>query len=108
MSVSAIELFFVHTVDVETYLGEGGTGDIYADPPVTVACMIDDSTHFVRNSTGEEVVSNTIVYADVSEAPTFAVDSKVTVNGRVARVILQNAYDSGSLGLPDHVEVHLT
>ena len=107
MSASAIEMFFVHSVDVQTYLGASGVGDSYA-AAVSVACFIDDSTHFVRSSTGEEVVSNTVVYAAEADAAKFTVESKVTANGRVARVITQNSYDSGPLGLPDHVEVHLT
>jgi hypothetical protein len=105
--MSDASLFFVNSVSVETLTGEGAYGEDFADP-VTVACFIDDSTHLVRNKDGEEVVSNTVLYADSSQSAAFAVDSRVTVNGRTARVITLNAYDSVSLGLPDHVEVHLT
>lgn len=105
--MSAISVFFVHTVDVETFVGESGVGEVFA-ALVSVGCFVDDSVHLVRNSAGEEVVSSTVVYADPADGPKFAVDSRVTVNGRKARVIALNDYDSGPLGLPDHAEVHLT
>lgn len=102
-----VGLFFVHTVSAETFQGSGPYGESYA-AAVTVTCFVDDGSHLVRNKTGEEVASTTTVYAPTSQAATFAVDSQVTVNGRVAYVIAVNSRDSGPLGLPDHVEVHLT
>lgn len=102
-----LDSFFVNTVSVETLTGEGAYGETFA-APTTVSCLVDDSTHLIRNKEGEEVVSNTALYAASSTAAAFAVDSRVTVNGRTARVIALNAYSTGSLGLPDHVEVHLT
>ena len=107
MSASAIEMFFVHTVDVETYQGETGVGESF-DDPASVSCFVDDTTHLVRNSMGEEVASSGAVYAATADAPKFTVDSRVTVNGRRTTVLLVNVNDSGPLGLPDHVEVHLT
>ena len=103
----SVSLFFVNPVSVETLTGEGAYGQAFA-APVTVACFVDDSAHLIRNRQGEEVVSNTIIFADVLDAPKFPVDSRVTVNGRAARVITTNTLASGPLGLPDHVEVHLT
>lgn len=105
--MSDVTLFFVHTVSVETLTGQGGHGPVYA-APVQIPCFIDDSLHLVRNAEGQEVVSSTVVYADSAVASSFAVNSRVTANGKVAHVITLNAHDSGSLGLPDHVEVHLT
>lgn len=105
--MSAASLFFVNSVSVETLTGEGAYGDVFA-APVAVACFVDDAAHLIRNQQGEQVVSNTTIFADTVVAATFAVKSRVTVNGRVAQVITVNPYDSGALGLPDHVEVHLT
>lgn len=102
-----IGLFFVNTVDLETFQGTGAYGDSYAEP-VSVTCFVDDGVHMVRNKTGEEVVSATTIYAPPGWEGSLVVDSRVTVNGRTAYVIAVNAHDSGPLGLPDHVEAHLT
>lgn len=107
MSASAIEVFFVHTVSVETYQGESGVGESYASA-TPVQCFVDDTTHLVRNSAGEEVASSGAVYAGTADAGKFTVESRVIVNGRRTRVLMVNLNDSGPLGLPDHVEVHLT
>lgn len=104
---AGIGMFFVHTATVETFEGSGAYGDVYA-APIEVPCFIDDSVQLVRGKTAEEVVSSTTVYADPSYASAFAADSRVTVNGRAAFVINANSLTSGPLGLPDHVEVHLT
>jgi hypothetical protein len=105
--MSMISMFFVHTASVETLAGSGAYGDVYA-APVTVPCFADDGNHLVRATTGEEVVSSTAIYAPIANQSAFTVNTRVTVNGRVATVISVNARTSGALGLPDHVEVHLT
>ena len=102
-----IELFFIHSVSVETYAGSGAYGDLYA-APAPVACFVDDDIHLTRDASGVEVVSSSVVYAPASDTAMFPPGSKVTVNGRLAHVISTNSRDSGPLGLPDHVEVHLT
>lgn len=104
---SGIGLFYVHTATAEQFVGTGPYGDSYADP-VTVSCFVDDGTHLVRNKDGEEVVSMTTIFADPQYASVMIVDSRVTANGRTAYVITANNHDGGPLGLPDHVEVHLT
>jgi hypothetical protein len=105
--MSAVSIFWVHTVQVETRIGQNAISDVWADP-VTVPCFVNDQTHLVRGQHDEEVVSQSIVYAPIEQAALFVSDSKVTVSGRVARVITANANDGGSLPLPSHVEVHLT
>jgi hypothetical protein len=105
--MGAMSVFWVHTVQVETRIGQNAIGDVWADP-VTVSCFVNDQTHLVRSQHDEEVVSQSIVYAPIDQAALFAADSKVTVSGRVARVITTNANDGGTLPLPSHVEVHLT
>ena len=100
-------MFFVRTVSLETYAGSGAYGAGYATA-VSVPCFADDGNHLVHNKIGEEVVSSTTVYAPMTYEGQFTVDSRVTVNGRVAFVISVNPRDSGPLGLHDHVEAHLT
>lgn len=102
-----IGMFFVHEVSVETYEGAGAYGPAYA-APVAVACFLDDEVRLVRNVSGAEVASSATVYADLSAADLFPPETRVSVNGRTATVITAGRRDSGPLGLPDHVEVHLT
>lgn len=104
---AGIGAFWVHSASVETYQGTGAAGDTYGSP-VSFACFIDDSAKLVRNRVGDEVVSSTTIYADLSWAVSLIAESRVTANGRVAQVITADVHDSGPLGLPDHVEVHLT
>lgn len=110
MSVG-IARWFVHTITVETYLGSGGYGPMFA-APVTLAppngCWVDNSRRTVRNKDGVQVVSETTVATAAANAALFTPDSRVTVNGVVSSVIKTNTGDSGPLGLPtDHLEVNL-
>jgi hypothetical protein len=102
-----IGMFFVHSVSVETFAGSGAYGPIYA-AATPVQCFLDDGVHLVRDAVGVEVVSSATVYASRDLASAFAPESRVSINGRLATVITVNVRDSGPLGLPDHVEVHLT
>lgn len=99
--------FWVHTATVETLLGAGAYGDQFA-APVTVPCFAEAARKVVRQTSGEQVVSESTVYCDVSYAALFLTDSKVTVSGATARVIRTNTNDSAGLQLPDHVVVNLT
>lgn len=108
MSVSR---WFVHTVTVETFLGVGADGDVYATP-VTLAppngCWVDASQKVVKNKDGIEVVSQTAVATACANAPLFTTGSRVTTGGVVSHVLHVNNGDSGSLNLPtDHLEVNL-
>lgn len=100
----SLATFWVHTITVETHEGHDSNGPIYS-APVTVPCFVDDSTKLVAAPTGDQVVSQSTVFADSSYAPLFVAESRLTVNGRATRVITVNNYTSGPLGLPDHVEV---
>ena len=111
MRARGITRFFVHTVTVETRKGAGPKGDVYA-APVTLGpqtengVLVDDSVKLVRNSDGDEVVSNTQIAGPLSILPLFTPGSKVTTATRTARVISANLADVA--GLPQHVVVTLT
>lgn len=101
--------FFVHTASVSTFLGSTATGAKLADP-VDDACFIEDDQKLVVNASGEQVASSAVLYARRSSAALYAPGSEVTSSilpGRARRVISIHVYDSGSLGLPDHVQVAL-
>lgn len=88
-------------VDVATRTGEGATGPTY-DAMVRVRCEIDETRRMVRDSNGDEAVSeatltlhpNTrVVDADglpvatVDPMDVFAPESTVTIDGRASRVL---------------------
>lgn len=95
-----------HWCDVETYKGDTAYDDLYARPR-TVQCSINDEARLVRGSNGDEQLSQTTILVFIGDAPKFALDSRVKVNGRRTFVIARNVRDSGGLGLGDHCEVNL-
>jgi len=108
MSASDLADMYVHTASVETYTGTTADGvDLYA-AAVNVACYAEGQRRVVLNADGEQVVSETTLYADPASAATFAPLSRVTVLGDTSRVIRVNTFTSGALDLPDNIAVALT
>lgn len=104
-----LDCFWVHEVQVSKYLGTSGRGgDVWADP-VPVQCWVEDVIKLVRDTNGAEVVSSATLATALTAADPFAPNSKVQLpSGRVARVLTVSRGDSGSMELPDHIEVALT
>ena len=84
-------------VAVETYSGEGAYGPIF-EAPVTVKVNVDQTRRLVRNTAGDEVVSestlavhpqprNEATRALLDAVALFAPESQVTISGRAAKVI---------------------
>ncbi|NUO58994.1 MAG: hypothetical protein HOV78_20225 [Hamadaea sp.] len=94
------------TVTVRTKTGSGANGDIFA-AAVDRDVFLEDSRRLVRNATGEQVVSEATLYADVADQAIFTTDSKVTLPGRTARVLLAKRHVIGDPDV-DHLEVTLT
>jgi hypothetical protein len=110
----AIQRMFKQAVTLETYLGSGAHGPLFASP-LSVPCAISSATKMVRNTLGEEVVSSTRIYAAVTTAPTepavagqFSPGSRVTIAGKVAHVIAAASRDQPAPTRVHHVEVDLT
>ena len=103
---SAADDFQTTTVTVETRTGTGANGDTY-DPPATREVFLEDARRLVRDATGQQVVSESTLYADVADAALFAPDSKVTLPTREALVITTKAHVIGDPDV-DHTEVNLT
>lgn len=102
--------FFVHTAAVKTYIGETAAGQSLA-ASVNDACLIEEDTRLVTAASGEQVTSGATLFARRSSSALYTPGSEVTSSvlpGRTARVINTHVYDSGSMGLPDHVQVSLT
>lgn len=109
-----LEDFYQHTVTVQTLLGSGGMGDVYAapltlSPTDTTGVFVEDKRRLVRSADGSEVISESTIYGRWVLGPVLAVGSLVTLpSGRTATVITTARYAAGVLDLPDHVEAALT
>lgn len=106
-----LDEFYVHTLTVETYQGEGSMGSVYA-APTTVPGFLDTTANLARTSTTDEATSaRSMFYCDPTYAGLFTVQTRVTSTGLggdgKAVVVRVNSLTSGALGLPDHVEVGL-
>ena len=84
-------------VSVETYSGDGAYGPIF-EAPVTVKVNVDQTRRLVRNTAGDEVVSEATLAAhpaprdeatgvSLDAVALFAPESAVTIAGRAAKVI---------------------
>jgi len=84
-------------VTVETYSGEGAYGPNF-DAPVTVKVNVDQTRRLVRNTAGDEVVSEATLAvhpaprdettrALLDATTLFTPESQVTISGRAAKVI---------------------
>jgi hypothetical protein len=69
---------------------------------------LEDRRRLVRDKNGQEVVSSSFFSCDNTHLSKFTPDTKVTISGRTAFVIGVANYTSGSLDLPDHLEIDLT
>jgi len=109
--MSDLDEFYVHTLTVETYQGEGAMGPVYA-PEVAVPGFLDTTVDLSRTATTDNTMSaGSMFYCDPTHAALFVVKSRVSSpdlgGDGLATVVKVNNLTSGLLGLPDHVEVGL-
>lgn len=109
--MTELDEFYVHTLTVETYQGEGSLGPVYGTPTV-VPGFLDTTTDLARTTTTDQATSvGSMFYCDPTHAAAFTVRSRVTSTDLggdgMAIVVKVNNLTSGTLGLPDHVEVGL-
>jgi hypothetical protein len=95
-----------HRIKVEPYLGESAVGAVYGPAVDDVRAFVDEEIHEVRSSTGQQVVSSSMVICLLSvDVPP---QSRVTLaDGRQTSVIIAKRRDGGGLPTPDHLEIHL-
>lgn len=101
-----ISQFFTQTATVETFLGAGPKGDLYA-APVTVSGFLDDGVVLEASERGEQLVQRTKFYCDLTHADVFKPESRVTVNDRACQVNYVRRRDASGFGGPSHLEVDL-
>lgn len=101
-------LFFSQTVAVETFTGAGEFGDTYA-ASVDVVGLLDDGLRLTTNNpSGDIVESVTAFYCDLSEAATFAPESRVTTPSGVMQVETAKRREASPVfGNVAHLEVRL-
>lgn len=110
--MALLDVFWVHTAQAQTYLGEGVSGPVLSDPTAPFPCYFDTTDQLVVSTTGEQVTSKkTTLYAAVGYASLLPVGSLVLSDALAqdgsARVVEVNSLTSGALGLPDHLEIGL-
>lgn len=99
--------FAIHTLSVETQIGEGGLGDVYS-PAVNVKGFLEYNRQLVRGRDGSEIISESTFYTELSEASSFRLDSRVTLPDGTITYVLQSApRDDGGLTGLSHLEVVL-
>lgn len=95
-------------ITVEPYAGAGAHGPLYGDP-VAVRALMDAGRRRVRDTEGDEVVSETTLRVRLTDADHFPTGSRVTLpDGTTPTVITTSRHDGRSLPAPSHLEVSLT
>lgn len=80
------------TVAVETYSGDSAYGPIYA-ASANVTCDVDATRRLVRNSNGDEVISELTLRVNAADDAKFTPESRVTVSSRVSTVLAVSPQD---------------
>jgi hypothetical protein len=94
-----------HTITVETFEGTGFDGATYAAPVTVSNCMVENVSRLVRGSDGNEVTSETTIYATPDQASLFTEHTRITVGDYESTVIKTAVMDV--FGLPGHLVVSL-
>ncbi|MBN1174563.1 MAG: hypothetical protein JXA67_20510 [Micromonosporaceae bacterium] len=93
-----------HTVTVEAYRGSGPVGDIYDQAQQVQPCFCDDKRKLVRDAQGDQVVSESTVYAPLET--TAPAGSRITLpSGRTTTVITAARRTACGWALPEHLEI---
>ena len=101
-----VSQFFTMTASVETFLGAGPNGDLYA-APVDVKGFLDDGVERDESGSTVQLVSRSKWYCALSDADKLPVDSCLVVNGRTAYVRAVRRRDASAFGGPSHTECDL-
>lgn len=95
---------WLYPVDVEKYEGAGAWGETWEDP-VEVDVWYEPRVQVITTADGKTATSSTFLSADIDSAHLFNAGAKVTVDGKICRVL-------NTLSFPNtedaHVEVYLT
>lgn len=106
--IDELEDFWVHTVTVETYMGNTAWGQKYEQKSPPIPCFVSDKRRLIRTPSGDTEVSESTVTANRKYAPLFAEGSIVHLPGRTAVVLKLADNSSSNLELPDHMQASLS
>lgn len=100
---------FIHTIGVETHMGESASGEVFAER-VNVKGFISENEAVKNNGASQELTSGDAggeshVYTFLKHAHLFTPKSKVYLSHRTSQVFKIRFQDGGSMGLPDHIDV---
>lgn len=98
-----LSMWWVHTVTVERYAGDGAEGPTWA-PPETFRGFVNESRKLVRNTAAEQTLSTRQVFLPI-EAGRIPPMSRLTHEGDARTVISSAERSAGALPVPAHVEV---
>lgn len=109
MTIDPLSDWWVHTVTVTPKTGDGPEGATYGNP-YAIACFVDDRRRIILGPAGEQIVSETTIYAPTA-TPNVPLDSVVAIGAphpaQSATVVGFSRHDGGGLPTPDHVEILL-
>jgi hypothetical protein len=95
-------------IQVEPYTGAGAHGPLYGDP-VTVRALMDAKRRRIRDTEGDEVISETTLRVRLDVAEHFVTGSRVSLpDGTTPTVIRADRHDGRQMPVPSHLEVSLT
>lgn len=97
----------IDTVGVETYRGKTSVGTLFEDI-AEVACSVEWKRRIVINRVGadrSEIISEATLWASADESEKLTLQSRVTVDGKVMRIISTTIH--GGLAGPEQVEAVL-
>lgn len=95
-------------ITVEPFAGSGAHGPTFG-APVAVRCLMDAKRRRVRDTEGDEVVSETTVRVRLDHVDHFPTGSRVTLpDGTTPTVITTARHDGRRMPVPSHLEVSLT
>lgn len=97
------------TVVVEALTGSGGRGLLYASAVSVSPCVVDETRRMARVQTGDASGKEQLSSATVWAPPETVcpAGSRVTYNGRTAKVIATALNLAHGHDLPEHLEISL-
>ncbi|MGW0039827.1 hypothetical protein [Gordonia sp. NPDC003376] len=99
----SVERFFTISVHVRRFTGQGSFGATYAAAE-TILCRVRYGARLVRNTAGDQVVSQAHVTTFV-DTPQIPVGSLVTIpshSDQERTVIVEERHDTGLPHMPNH------
>lgn len=96
-----------HTIVVEPYAGQSGTGPVYGLPR-TVRCHLEPARESQRRGTDRGPGDTTLCIAQLDDADVLTLDARITLDGRQVEVRTRKLRTFPGGPVPEHVELTFT